>query len=260
MSQAISIHFHGPLNDFLPTQLRDETFDLAHQKKRSVKDLIESKGVPHTEIELIISNGNSVDLNYQVMPGDKIEVYPVSVASEFKQPDRAYVNCQPEPLNDHRFVLDVHLGKLARYMRMLGFDTLYRNDYDDSALADISAEERRILLTCDRMLLMRKQVSYGYFVRNRLPRQQMLEILRRYQLYHAINPFSRCINCNGITHSVSKQCIQSKLLTKTKKYYTDFYQCDSCKKIYWKGSHYQQMIKLIDQLKSADAYKQALIE
>ena len=256
MSQAISIRFHGQLNDFLPTQLRDETFDMAYKKKRSVKDLIESAGVPHTEIELIISNGKSVDLNYQTMSGDHIEVYPVCASSAFSKPD--HVNCQPEPLNDHRFVLDVHLGKLARYMRMLGFDTLYRNDYDDSALADISADERRILLTCDRMLLMRKQVSYGYFVRNRLPRQQMLEILRRYQLYHAINPFSRCINCNGITHSVSKQCIQSRLLTKTKKYYTDFYQCDSCKKIYWKGSHYQQMIKLIDQVKSADVYKQVL--
>lgn len=251
MSQAISIRFHDQLNDFLPTQLRDETFALEHKKNRSVKDLIESTGVPHTEIELIMSNGNSVDLNYQVIPGDQIEVYPVSVSSVLIHPDHA-VSCQPEPLNVLRFVLDVHLGKLARYMRMLGFDTLYRNDYDDPALAEISADERRILLSCDRMLLMRKQVSYGYFVRNRSPRQQLLEILRRYQLYHAIKPFSRCINCNGSTHSVSKQSIQSKLLTKTKKYYKDFYQCDSCKKIYWKGSHYQQMMKLIDQVKSAD--------
>lgn len=252
MSPPISIHFHGQLNDFLPLQLHDETFDIEHKKNRSVKDLIESTGIPHTEVDVIISNGNAVDLNYLVKAGERIEVYPVSVSLDLIRSDNALLHCQPEPPSDYRFVLDVHLGKLATYLRMLGFDTLYRNDYDDPALANISAAERRILLTCDRRLLMRKQVSYGYFVRNRMPRQQIIEILRRYQLYHEIKPFSRCINCNGATRSVSKQSIESELLTKTKKYYTDFYQCDSCKKIYWKGSHYQQMMKLIDQLKSAD--------
>ncbi len=255
MSQPIIIRFHDQLNEFLPAQLNGKAFDVAFKKPRSVKDLIESIGIPHTEIDLIISNDKSVDLDYQVQPGDRIEVYPLSISAEFSLPDHAIVHCQPEPLSEHRFVLDVHLGKLATYLRMLGFDTLYRNDYDDPVLADISSEERRILLTCDRMLLMRKQISYGYYVRNRKPQQQLLEILSRYNLYGQIKPFSRCMHCNGCTHPVSKCSIETRLLAKTKKYYNDFYQCDSCKKIYWKGSHYQEMKKLIDKFKTGDVYK-----
>jgi uncharacterized protein with PIN domain len=255
MSQPIIIRFHGQLNDFLQAQLKDRAFDVAFKKARSVKDLIESIGIPHTEIDLIICNDKSVAFDYQVQPGDRIEVYPLSVSPVLSQSDHAIIHCQPELLSEHRFVLDVHLGKLASYLRMLGFDTLYRNDYDDPVLADISAAEQRILLTCDRMLLMRKQVSYGYYVRNRRPQQQLLEILSRYELYAQIKPFSRCMHCNGDTRPVSKRSIETRLLAKTKKHYNDFYQCDTCKKIYWKGSHYQEMKKLIDRLKTGDVYK-----
>jgi uncharacterized protein with PIN domain/sulfur carrier protein ThiS len=255
MSQPIIIRFHQQLNDFLPALLNDRAFDVAFKNTRSVKDLIESIGIPHTEINLIICNDKSVALDHQVQPGDRIEVYPLSVSSVLSESDHEIVHCQPEPLMEHRFVLDVHLGKLTSYLRMLGFDTLYRNDYDDSVLADISAAEQRILLTCDRKLLMRKQVSYGYYVRNRQPQQQLLEILSRYDLYAQIKPFSRCMHCNGNTRPVSKRSIETQLLEKTKKYYNDFYQCDDCKKIYWKGSHYQQMKRWIDHFKTGDVYK-----
>lgn len=146
-------------------------------------------------------------------------------------------------------MLDVHLGRLAAYLRMLGFDTLYENDCDDPTLADISAGQQRILLTCDRLLLMRKQISYGYFVRNRQPHQQLIEILSRYDLYEDIRPFTRCVHCNGNTRAVNKQDIESQLLPKTKKYYDKFYQCDSCKKIYWQGSHYLRMQDMISKVK-----------
>jgi sulfur carrier protein ThiS len=164
MHEQISIRFYEELNDFLPPEQRKT--DISHElkEKRSIKDLIESIGVPHTEVDLIIVNGESVDFNYLVQNGDRISVYPV-----FESLDISPLNhCQPEPLRNTRFVLDNHLGKLAAYLRMLGFDTLYRNDYDDPELARISIDEHRLLLTCDRLLLMRIQITLGYFVRHTL--------------------------------------------------------------------------------------------
>ena len=228
------------------------SFNVELKKVRSVKDLIESIGIPHTEIDLIIINGESVGFNYQVQPNDYISVYPASDSlpkSIIIEPS-ALIHNQSKPSGNTRFVLDVHLGKLAAYLRMLGFDTRYKNDCDDPTLADISADEHRILLTCDRLLLMRKHISHGYFVRNRQPRQQLLEILSRFDLYEDIKSFTRCIHCNGKTQPVEKQAIETQLLPKTKKYYNEFFQCDSCKKIYWKGSHYLKMKEMIDSVKT----------
>ena len=257
MSESISIRFHDQLDYFLPAEQCGEAFDVEFKKARSVKDLIESIGIPHTEIDLIISNGISVDFAYQVQQGDNIEVYPVFGSLDFSQFEQTIIHCQPEALPETRFVLDVHLGRLAAYLRMLGFDTLYKNDCDDPALADLSAVEQRILLTCDRLLLMRKQISYGYFVRSRQPHEQLMEILSRYGLYKDIKPFTRCMHCNGNTRAVSKQDIATRLLPKTKKYYDEFYQCDSCKKVYWQGSHYLRMQDMINMVKD-DAQKSLL--
>jgi uncharacterized protein with PIN domain len=252
MSQQINIRFYEELNDFLAQSQCDTDFDIELKKIRSVKDLIESVGIPHTEIDVIIVNGESVGFNYQVHPDDHISVYPVSDSlpeSILIEPS-ALLHCQPHLSGGTRFVLDVHLGRLAAYLRMLGFDTLYKNDFDDPALADISADEHRILLTCDRLLLMRKQVSHGCFVRNRQPQQQLLEILSRFGLYDELKPFTRCIHCNGITQPVEKQAIEAQLLPKTKKYYNEFFQCSSCKKIYWKGSHYLKMKEMVNSVKT----------
>jgi len=244
MPQQITIRFYEELNDFLPQNQRKKDFNVDLKKTRSIKDLIESIGIPHTEIDLIVINGESIDFNYQVQPDDRISVYPV-----FESLDISPLNhCQPQPLRNTRFVLDVHLGRLAAYLRMLGFDTHYQNDCDDPTLATISSEQHRILLTCDRLLLMRKQISHGYFVRSRQPQQQLLEILSRFDLYNNLKPFSRCMHCNGKTQPVNKQVIETQLLPKTKKYYDEFFQCDSCKKIYWKGSHYLRMRKMIENI------------
>ena len=257
MPQQINIRFYEELNDFLAPSQREMEFNVELKKVRSVKDLIESIGIPHTEVDLIIINGKSVDLNYQVQPDDHISVYPVSdTLPESLLPESLLMepstvqHCQTKPTGNTRFVLDVHLGRLAAYLRMLGFDTRYKNDCDDPTLADISADEHRILLTCDRLLLMRKQINHGYFVRNRQPQPQLLEILSRFGLFEDIKPFIRCIHCNGKTQPVEKRDIEAQLLPKTKKYYNEFFQCDSCKKIYWKGSHYLKMKEMIDSIKT----------
>ena len=244
MPEQISIRFYEELNDFLPPDQRKT--DICHVLKqpRSIKDLIESIGVPHTEIDLIIVNGESVGFNYQVDDGDRISVYPV-----FESLDISPLNhCQPQPLRKTRFVLDTHLGRLAAYLRMMGFDTLYRNDYDDPELARISVEEHRILLTCDRQLLMRRQITHGYFVRSRQSQQQLLEVLIRFDLFNNLQPFTRCMDCNGTIQPVNKQLVEAALPPDAKKYYKEFFQCDACSKIYWKGSHYQKMKKLIEKI------------
>ncbi len=251
MSAQINIRFYEELNDFLSQDKRKIDFNHELKKARSIKDLIESIGVPHTEVDLIIVNGESVDFNYRVQDGDRISVYPVFESLDISPLKSSLRHCQSAPLREPRFVLDAHLGRLAAYLRMLGFDTLYRNDYDDPTLANISADEHRILLTCDLRLLMRKQITHGYFVRTRQPQQQILEILTRFDLYNNQKPFTRCMHCNGKTHAVKKQDIESQLLPKTKKFYDEFYQCENCGKIYWQGSHYLKMQEMIKKIKVA---------
>jgi len=252
MSQQISIYFHHELNGFLPIEQCSTVFNHEIKKARSVKDLIESIGVPHTEVDVIMVNGRSVDFSYPVQPGDRIDVFPVLNSSDLEQLSLSpLIHNQPPVLQPPRFVLDVHLGRLAGYLRMLGFDCLYRNDYDDPALAGISADEDRILLTCDRRLLMRKQVRYGYFVRARQPKQQLREVLSHFALYDQVEPFGRCMHCNGRIQAVAKKEIEAQLLEKTKKYHDEFFRCDSCHKIYWEGSHFQRMKTMIDDISSA---------
>lgn len=244
MQAQINIRFYEELNDFLPQEKRKIDFNHPLKNTRSIKDLIESIGIPHTEVDFIIVNSVSVNFNYLVQEGDCIGVYPAVKSLDIYP----LIHCQPEPLHCPVFILDVHLGRLAAYLRMLGFDTLYRNDYDNSTLADIAANQHRILLTCNRKLLMRKQITNGYFVRARQPQQQILEILARFDLYDKQKPFTRCMQCNGKTHAVSKQDIETRLLQKTKKYYDEFFQCTNCEKVYWKGSHYLKMLEMINNI------------
>ena len=249
MTQQIHIYFHQQLNEFLPLEQRETRFDYELKPPRSAKDLIEAIGVPHVEVDLIIVNGDSVDFNYLVQAGDQISVYPVSTLIDEKLTISPLKHCQPPALRNSRFVLDVHLGRLAAYLRMLGFDCLYRNDYEDPTLANISVDENRILLSCDRQLLMRKNVNHGYFVRSRQPRRQLIEILTRFELFEKQKPFSRCMRCNGKIHPVEKLAIAERLSDATKKYYDEFYICEDCENLYWKGSHYLKMIKMIETLR-----------
>ena len=207
--------------------------------------MIEALGVPHPEIDLIVVNGVSVDFDYLVRDGDHIQVYPFFVEVDVYP----QVRLRPDPLPEARFVLDTHLGKLANLLRMLGFDTLYSNQYADDELAEISSHEDRILLTRDLGVLKRSLVRYGYFVRNTDPQQQIIEILQRYDLAGALFPFRRCMECNGTLHPVAKEQVWDRLTDSTKQYYEEFHLCDACGKIYWKGSHYEKMQKFIEELR-----------
>jgi uncharacterized protein with PIN domain len=240
MPGTVHIRFYEELNDFLPPGQRKISFQHQFKQPGSVKDLIEALGVPHTEIDLILVNGRSVDFNYPVQDGDRISVYPV-----FESLDITPVTClRPAPLRITRFVLDTHLGRLAAYLRLFGFDTLYSNTIDDPALADISANQHRILLTRDKQLLMRKQITHGYNVRTPQPQKQLVEILTRFDLFKTQQPFTRCMHCNGTIQRVAKEAIELHVLPRTRATHHEFWQCTQCRKVYWKGSHYQRLQQL----------------
>ncbi|MBM3138224.1 MAG: twitching motility protein PilT, partial [Chloroflexi bacterium] len=174
--------------------------------------------------------------------GELISVYPV-----FESFDISLVNLlRPTPLREPKFVLDGHLGRLASYLRMLGFDSSYRNDFNDEELAEISVNEKRILLTRDRGLLKRDKVTHGFLIKTRDPRQQLLSVVRRFDLAKLIHPFTRCIACNGILEPVEKEEVIDLLEPKTRKYFDIFKRCTSCGKVFWAGSHHERMSRLID--------------
>lgn len=212
------------------------------EERASIKDMIESLGVPHPEVDFINVNGEYVNFSYIVSDGDIINVYPISAKSTIIPS----ISVMPEPLSIIRFVLDIHLGKLATSLRLLGFDTLYRNDYEDEKLAEISYSQARILLTRDKGLLMRSLVTYGYYVRNTNPQQQIVEVLQRYDLFKLVSPFKRCLRCNGLLEPVDKQSIVDKLPETVRSQVNEFQRCQDCDHIYWKGSHYERLQQFID--------------
>ncbi len=242
----LTIRFYEELNDFLPPEKKKRLYHVPDHGKRSVKDLIESQGVPHTEIDLILINGVSVDLNYLVNGGDTISVYPV-----FEKFDITGVTkLKNRPLRNLRFILDVHLGKLAKYLRMLGFDTHYNNQYDDEEIAVLTYIDNRVLLTRDIGLLKRRDVTKGYWLRSQHPKTQLEEILVHFDLFNSIRPLTRCMKCNGEIETVSKEKVFNRVLPDTLKYFNRFYRCKNCGKIYWKGSHFNKMMKYITQIKN----------
>lgn len=232
-----AFYIHDELNDLLPPDKRGVPIFLQFNDDQSVKHLIESLGIPHTEIGAILVNGRQVDNSALLHDGDKVDVFPVAQAHM-----NSGNNLTP------RFVVDNHLGQLARYLRMLGFDTLYRNDYRDDELARISSLENRALLTRDRRLLMRNMVQNGYWVRSKIPRQQLVEVVQRFQLCSLIFPFKHCLRCNGLLQPVSKETVLHRLEPLTRKYFDQFRICPECEQVYWQGSHYERMVGFIEQV------------
>ncbi|MFC2134202.1 Mut7-C RNAse domain-containing protein [Bacteroidota bacterium] len=237
----ISIRFYEELNDFLPEGKRKVRFDHKFRDRLSVKDLIESLGVPHTEVDLILINGKSVNFECIVTDGDDISVYPV-----FESFDIAGVqHLRPEPLRNLKFVLDVHLGKLAKYMRMLGLDTAYENNYRDEEIVKISLDEKRAILTKDLGILKRKEVTHGYWIRNINVEKQVAEVIDRFDLRNELNQLTRCLKCNGMLEEIEKEKIVDKIPPKVKKYQDEYFICRDCGKVYWPGSHYERMTEFI---------------
>ncbi|MFC1552094.1 Mut7-C RNAse domain-containing protein [Candidatus Latescibacterota bacterium] len=244
MTKHATFRFYEELNDFLPRGKRKKQFRYDFTGSPSVKDVVEAIGVPHSEIDLILVNGRSVTFDCNIREGDIISVYPVFESLDITE----ITHLRETPLRTPKFILDVNLGKLAKYMRMLGFDTLYDNDYEDSDIVAVSLSERRAIITRDTSLLKRKSVTHGYWVRSQHPKQQAAEVIRRFDLRSCIKPFSRCTMCNGTVGSVPKDAVIDKLEPKTKKYFEEFYRCGSCGKIYWKGSHFDNMSVFIHSL------------
>ena len=241
--------FYEELNDFLPPDKRKRSFAHNFAGTPSVKDSIESIGVPHSEIDLILVNGESVDFKFRLEGGERVAVYPVFERFDISP----LLRLRPRPLRNPRFILDVHLGKLARYLRLLGFDTLYRNDYEDATIIAISVAQQRIILTRDVGLLKHGSVTRGYWVRGTRPKRQLQEIIQVFYLNRCLAPFSRCIACNGELDSVAKETVLYRLPPRTREHFDEFYECRGCARIYWAGSHYDRMREWINDLLACPA-------
>jgi len=233
MNTAVFVFHHG-LEFFLPGPGHENPLSLEFEDHQTVKHLIEALGVPHVEVGEVSANGRPVGFGYKPRHGDQIEVQPE-------------LNSRPANL---AFIVDCHLGRLAAYLRMFGFDTLYRADYQDDELAEVAATENRILLTRDRRLLMRKTLRYGYCPRSLEPNEQLTEIIHRYDLLDHARPFTRCLRCNASLEPVAKETILHRLQPLTRQYFDEFAHCPACDQVYWKGSHHEHMQKLMERAKN----------
>jgi len=231
------LRFYEELNDFLAPERRKVEFDYVCARAATVKNAIEALGVPHTEVELILANGKSVDFSYLVRDGDRIAVYPMFEAFDI----RPLLRLRPEPLRRLRFIADSHLGGLARFLRMLGFDTLYRNTWHDAEIRRLAALGQRIILTRDRDLLKCRDVTHGCFVHERKPEQQLREIVRRLQLEGDARPFTLCLGCNVALEPADKSAVAHRIPPNAARFYDRFSTCPSCGGIFWEGTHWRRM-------------------
>jgi hypothetical protein len=243
--KIVHFRFYEELNDFLPPDKQKIRFPFQFNGQPSVKDLIESLGVPHNEIDLILVNSISVGFDYIAKENDDISVYPVFESFDIKDVQ----HLRPAPLRDPKFICDVHLGSLARYLRMAGFDTLYKNSYTSNEIVSLADNELRTILTKDRDLLKRKNVTHGYWIRNNDSAGQLKEVIKRFHLEDLFRPFSRCMECNGLITAIAKEKIIDRLEVNTIIYFNEFVTCLSCGRIYWKGSHFQKMEEIFKSIK-----------
>ena len=235
---SITLRAYGSLRDLLPSSASGSDFlNHSFSRKASIKDVIESLGIPHTEIADLIVNGGSQTFDYIVKDSDRIEIQPFTPPVDVRQA----TFLRPQPLVFIRFIVDVNVGKLASLLRLAGFDTSYQNHWRDEELARVAAQERRILLTRDRALLKRKSIIFGHLVREIEPHAQLAEIIAYYGLANEALPFSRCLRCNTTLIPVDKNAILHRLKPLTRKYYNVFHRCPDCGKIYWLGSHRDNM-------------------
>lgn len=225
--------FYEELGDFLPPERRKRSFIHAFDGTPAVKDRIEALGVPHTEVDLILVDGMPVGFSHKLRGGERVAVYPMFECFELG----ALPRLRPRPLREPRFVLDVHLGRLASYLRLLGFDCLYRNDYDDEELLALSRTQHRILLSRDTGLLKRAALTHGAFLHATDPRRQLREVCDRFQLDARIAPFTRCARCNGMVEALGREATVKLPATVVAANGGKFSRCSACGQLYWPGSH-----------------------
>ncbi len=239
--------FYEELNDHLPEANRKQVFIHEFKGRPSVKNSIQAMGVPHGEVDLILVDGEPVDFDYLLRGGERVSVYPV-----FESLDISFTgHLRPAPLRDPRFIADVNLGKLAQKLRLLGFDTLFRNNFRDEEIVELSGKEHRIILTRDKGILKQNAVTHGYWLRSDDPKAQLKEVVSRFQLSGIFRPFTRCPRCNHLLNPVKKEQLTHLLPDDTLQYYDRFWQCTGCGKVYWKGSHFDHILPWIEGLKNA---------
>lgn len=229
----VDLRVYAELNDFLRPDERYTVLCRPFRPHQSVKDVIEAAGIPHTEVDLVLVNGQPVTFGQRPRGGDRITAYPVFETLDIGRVTRV----RPHPLREPCFIADVNLGGLAKLMRLMGLDVHCRWDADDAALAELSAAEHRILLTRDRGLLKRRNVTHGMYVRSDQPVDQIVEVIRRLDLVERLAPFTRCLRCGGAVVAVAKAEVEDRLQPLTRRHYDTFRKCRTCGRIYWQGSH-----------------------
>jgi uncharacterized protein len=250
----VDVRVYAELNEFVAPELRGTVMHRPFRPHQTVKDVIEAAGVPHTEVDLVLVNGEPVGFSHRPTVGDRITVYPV-----FETLDIGPINrLRPRPLRDVRFVVDVHLGRLARLLRLLGFDARWANDLDDETLATVGESEHRVVLTRDRGLLKRRQVTHGLFVHSESPVEQAVEVVQRLDLANRLAPFTRCLRCGGELAPVDKADVLDRLEPLTRRHFDEFRRCRGCGQVYWRGSHHYQLGQLVEQIRSAAARSEGL--
>lgn len=236
--------FYEELNEFLPLNKRKIEFEYQFNGAPSVKDAVEAIGVSHVEVDLILVNGISVSFSRKLTDGDRVSVYPVFESFDVS----AVTHLRAKPLREPRFILDVHLGRLAKYLRLCGFDTLYSKFFEDREIIETALREKRIILTRDRQLIKNRRVTHGYWIRAQNHNEQLTELFLRFDLRERLALFSRCINCNTPLEVVRKEDIIDRLQADTSRYFSEFTRCPVCDRIYWEGSHYDNMKRIINQV------------
>jgi hypothetical protein len=241
---SVRLNLHGNLDFFLPSRARGKSVERSLTEKTSIKDVIESCGVPHPEVDLILIDGQALGFEQTIARDAEIEVFPVGT----RPPDIKEKHLQSAFID--RFIADGHLGKLTRNLRLVGFDVAYDQQADDRELLTVMARENRALLTRDRRLLMHAIVQHGYYPRSQNAGEQIIEVIRRFYLSDSITPFTRCLRCNERLREVAKLDVIEKLEPLTKIHYERFRRCTGCGQIYWPGSHFEKLQKRIETIQS----------
>lgn len=242
---TVRLSFHGDLRFFLRSR---PVVERSLAERSSIKDVIEACGVPHTEVDLILVNGRPADFADVVGEETAVDVYAVDANRATLFPEYRL-----QTTEIHSFVADGHLGKLVRDLRLLGLDVLYERTAEDRQLLALATREGRALLTRDRRLLMHAILRHGYYVRSQQPLRQTVEVLRRFELFSGLAPFSRCLSCNAPLQPVDKSEVFDRLEPLTKIYYERFRRCGGCGQVYWQGSHFDKLQARVEEIRAAMA-------
>jgi hypothetical protein len=241
---TVRLQFHGDLNVFLAPKSGEAVIERQLTEKTSIKDVIESCGVPHPEVDLILIDEQPVDFDVTVSNDTRVDVFSVENHDTYRPEQRL------QTIEAITFITDVHLGGLTRNLRLLGFDVAYNQNLGDRQLLEVMTRESRALLTRDRRLLMHAIVQHGYFPRSQNPNEQTIEVVRRFKLSESMAPFTRCLRCNAPLEKAAKTDVIDKLEPLTRTYYNQFRRCPGCHQIYWPGSHFPKLQKRIEEIRS----------